>query len=72
MGIKFPKLDYPAYFEGGLVGARVNANISHREAFLFVPYSVIISTERAHRDPDIGWFFRENKQIFGEEAHDWE
>ena len=27
VGIKFPKVDYPAFFEGGLVGGKVNAPI---------------------------------------------
>ena len=38
-----PKAEYPAYFEGGLVGVRAKEPIEHREAFLSVPYDMIIS-----------------------------
>lgn len=31
------KLDYPAFFDGGLVGVKANAQIKHQEAYLFIP-----------------------------------
>jgi hypothetical protein len=60
VGIKCPKITYPEFFEGGLVGGMVNAPIAHREAFLIVPYSVIISLDKCNRDPVMGLFYAEN------------
>ena len=38
-----PKLEYPAKFENGLVGIKCKEDIEHREAFIFVPFKIIIS-----------------------------
>jgi hypothetical protein len=57
VGILYPKIDYPAFFKGGLVGGKVNAPIEHREAFLFVPYTVIISLDKCLRDPALFEFY---------------
>ena len=40
-----PKLEFPAYFEDGLVGIRVKEDIEHREAFIYVPYKMMISVK---------------------------
>lgn len=42
-GVLQPKLEYPAYFEGGLLGVRCKEDIEHREGFLYVPYKMLIS-----------------------------
>ena len=42
-GVIMPKLEYPAYFNNGLEGIRCKEPIEHREAFLFVPYKMIIT-----------------------------
>jgi len=57
VGIIYPKITYPDFFEGGLVGGRVNAPIEHREAFLFVPYSVTISIQKCLKDPVLKDFY---------------
>ena len=44
-GVKCPKLDYPAFFDGGLLGARVNSDINHREAFLYIPFKMLLSLD---------------------------
>lgn len=46
-GMKTPKLEYPAYFEGGLVGVRALEQINHREAFISVPYKMLITVDGA-------------------------
>ena len=46
-GVLKPKLEYPAYFEGGLVGMRAKQPIEHREAFISVPYKMLITVESA-------------------------
>ena len=44
-GVRMPKLEYPAYFEGGLVGMRATDTIEHREAFLSIPYKMLITVD---------------------------
>ncbi len=46
-GVHMPKLEYPAVFEGGLIGARVTEEIAHREAFIFVPYKMLSTVGKA-------------------------
>lgn len=72
VGILIPKIDYPEFFEGGLVGGKVNAPIEHREAFLFVPYKVVISLDKCLRDPTLFYFYDDNKEIFSKKHRDWE
>ena len=36
-GIIMPKLQYPAFFEEGLIGTKVIEDILHREVYLYVP-----------------------------------
>jgi hypothetical protein len=55
-----PKVDYPAFFDGGLVGGRINSPIQYREAFLKVPYKCMMTVERAHNDPALAQFYKEN------------
>ena len=38
-----PKLNYPAEFDGGLIGTKVVEDIQHREVYVYIPYHVIIS-----------------------------
>jgi len=60
VGILTPKIDYPAFFEGGLVGCKVNTPIEHREAFLFVPFKAIISVDKCLNNPVLKVFYEEN------------
>ena len=45
-GVIMPKLEYPATFEGGLIGTRCKEDIQHREAYLFVPYKMLLSVKK--------------------------
>ena len=45
-GVIMPKLQYPAYFENGLVGVRCASDIENREAFLYVPFKMILSVSK--------------------------
>ena len=72
-GVKMPKVDYPGYFEGGLVGMKANAPIQHRESFLAIPYKMLMTVERAQNHEILGPIIRENPQLFDEEHKgDWE
>ena len=50
----------------------VNAPIAHREVFLIVPYSIIISLDKCHRDPVMGKVFAQNPELFTKRHKDWE
>lgn len=72
VGVICPKLEYPHFFEGGLVGVRAKAPIPHRQAFLFVPQSVIISLDKCKSCTALQPIFTENPQIFSDKLGDWE
>lgn len=72
VGIKCPKLEYPGFFDGGLVGVKVKAPIAHREAFLFVPQNVIISLDKCYNHQELGPIFELYPDLFSEENHDYE
>ena len=61
-----PKLEYPAFFEHGLVGARIKEDIQHREAFMFVPYKMIMSVKKAQADKVIGQILEKHEDVFSE------
>lgn len=60
-GVKIPKLEYPAIFDHGLVGVRAREDIEHREAFLYIPFKLLITMEVAHNHPIVGHVFKENQ-----------
>jgi hypothetical protein len=71
--VRIPKLDYPVIFEGGLLGARVNQDIQHREAFLFIPYKMLMSLDYTRSHPCLGPIILANPQVFHKDQHeDWE
>ena len=72
VGILAPKLDYPAFFYGGLVGAKVNAPIEHREVLLFVPFKAIITLDKCLDDSNLKVFYQENGKLFSKNYEDWE
>lgn len=59
-GVIMPKCEYPAYFEGGLVGMKAKEKIEHREGFLAVPYKMLMTVEAANRHPVLGEIIRDN------------
>ena len=60
VGIRTPKLEYPAFFDNGLLGVRVTAPIEHREAYIFVPFDCLISVDKALKCPEMKEFFEKN------------
>jgi hypothetical protein len=60
-------------FDGGLLGARVNQDIQHREAFLYVPFKMLLTLDYVRKHPQLGIVVRDNPHLFsGEEHDDWE
>ena len=66
VGVKSEKVQYPAYFDGGLVGVQAKKDIRHREMIMSVPYSILMTIDKAKRHPVIGRIFSDNPQLFGE------
>ena len=72
-GVRLPKIEYPAYFAGGLLGVKATAPIEHRESFMSIPYKMLLTVDGAQRHPILGQVFRENPSMFSEEEKgDWE
>ena len=72
-GVLIPKVEYPAFFDGGLLGVKAKENIEHREGFLFIPMKMLLSLDYAQNHKVIGEVFRDNPQLFNSKRHDdWE
>ena len=69
-----PKIEYPAYFEDGLVGVRCTQDIQNREAFLYVPYKLVYSLNKVVEHPVLAPVIKAHPDVFHEEEghHDWE
>jgi len=67
-GVVMPKLDYPFVFEHGLEGIRVNQDIDHREAAIYIPAKLAISVEKVNKHPVLGKIIKENGQLFGRDT----
>ena len=50
-GVLMPKVQYPHTFEGGLTGVKVIEDIENREAYVYIPYKVIMSLGKARKHP---------------------
>ena len=68
----FSKLKFPTTFNGGLIGVEAKEDIEHREAFVFVPFRILISLSVARNDAQIGYIFKDNPQFFSKENDDFE
>ena len=71
VGIKTPKLEYPAFFDGGLLGVRAKEPIRHREVILSIPYNVLMTMDMAKEHPVLCKVFEGNK-MFSEDNPDHE
>ena len=72
-GMVMPKLEYPAYFENGLIGVRCKEDIINREAYLFVPFKMMLSVHKVQNDDVLGPIVLDHPECFDEEkGNDWE
>ena len=68
-----PKLQYPAYFEGGLLGMKCTEDIQHHEGYLYVPYKMVMSVAKAQKHPVLKKIMDENPDCFDKGTNcDWE
>ena len=63
-GIVYPNQEYPATFDGGLVGVRATAPIKHREAFIYVPFQCLVTPSKVRKDAQLGPIIEENLEWF--------
>ena len=73
-GIIMPKSEYPGHFGDGLVGLRCVEDIQHREAYLYVPYKMMITISKVLKDPVLAPIIESNPDLFhfddaGENIH---
>lgn len=55
-----PKIEYPAYFEDGLCGVKCKEDIKYQEAFVYLPFKLIMSIQKAKSHPVVGRILLEN------------
>lgn len=48
-GLIMPKLKYPAYFAGGVIGIKCSEDIQHHEVYMAIPYKMIFSTDKVQQ-----------------------
>lgn len=72
-GVIMPALQYPAYFEGDLVGMKCIKDIDHHESYLYIPAKMILSISKAHAHPVLAPIIKANPECFTSEGiEDWE
>ena len=67
-----PKLEYPHFFgsidgHGDVRGTRVVHDILHNEAFLLVPFKLVISTRKVKQHKVLGPVILEHPECFSDE-----
>ena len=69
-----PKLEFPAFFENDeLLGVRCKEDIQHREAYLYVPYKMMLSVKSTLAHPVLGPIIAAHPEAFQEDAvNEWE
>lgn len=68
-----PKIEFPAYFDDGLLGVKCTDDIHHREAYLFVPYKLMMTVKATQEHPILGTICENHPECFEEDtSDDWE
>ena len=68
-----PKLEYPAVFENGLVGVRCKEEIKHREAYMYVPFKMMLSIKKTQYHEILGPIILDHPNVFEtDQNEDWE
>lgn len=68
-----PKMEFPAYFDHGLLGVKCTEDIVHREAYLYVPYKLMITVGDTKVHDILGTICENHPECFEEDtSEDWE
>jgi hypothetical protein len=65
VGVISDKVEFPATFDGGLIGVRAKEDIKHREMIMSIPYNILFTVDKAREDPVIGKLLKDNDTLFG-------
>lgn len=60
-----PKVEYPTYFDG-IRGTRSTGNIEHREAYISLPFKMVMSVGKAKNHPVLSKIIDSNPKMFDE------
>jgi hypothetical protein len=73
-GVLMPKLEFPAFFENDeLLGVRCKEDIQHREAYLYVPYKMLLSVKSTQAHPVLGPIVSAHPEAFDrDEVDEWD
>ena len=52
-GVIAPKVKFPATFGNGLTGMMCTEEIEYREAYIYIPYKILITLDQAYRNPTL-------------------
>lgn len=63
-GVVMPKVEYPVQFENGVVGVRCTQDIENREAYMFIPYKMMISLTKIKENKVLGPIIKEYPKSF--------
>ena len=66
-GVIMSKVEYPAYFEGGLLGIKCTQDVACHEAFLYIPFKMIMSIEKAKKHDVLAEIIAENPDCFDQQ-----
>ena len=58
------KVKYPAFFNDGLIGVKVEEDIQHGEAFLAVPSKMFLSVDKARKNSITGPIIKSYPKVF--------
>lgn len=59
-----PKVEFPATFENGVIGTRCTSDIQNREAFMFIPYKMMLTESYIHNNPVLKTIINDNPDCF--------
>ena len=68
-GLIMPNIEYPAKFNGGLIGCRARKDIQHRETIMAIPYKLVITLKMVREHPAFGHIIRKFPTIFDEKIN---
>ena len=65
-GARFPDVDFPVAFghHGELMGLAANKDIPPMRGFLFIPDKLMITAEKARKDPVLGPIIKKHPELF--------
>ena len=70
-GIIGPKIQFPGKFDNGLIGIKCVERIEYREAYLYVPYKCLITTNIAEKVPQLKKII-DKYPLFSKESPEYE